>query len=172
MRFIVAGLAGIAGSACALGAQAAPAPSGSPLLDQLVGSWRMVGQVRGHPVTYDLVARHVLNGRFVELYMKDVARPMQYEALVFIGADTLPNRVLVHWLDNFGAAFSVPSGRGTISGDTVQFGIPYDDGPFRDTFIFQRSDRSWMFRLEAGDGHGAWKLFAEYMVRPAPAPAQ
>jgi hypothetical protein len=30
---------------------------------------------------------------------------------------------------------------------------------------YLRADDSWIFRLENGDGHGGWQLFAEYTVR-------
>ncbi len=170
--FVAVAFVGFTKARSAVDAQAAPSPPTSELLDQLVGHWRMVGQVRGHPVTYDLEARRILDGRFVELHMKDVAHPSQYEALVFIGEDTLPKRVLAHWLDNFGAAYSVPHGQGAISGDTVQFEVRYPVMPFRDTFVFRRMDHTWIFRLEAGDGHGGWKPFAEYAVRPKVVPSR
>jgi hypothetical protein len=165
MRIFLGAFLAFAGSRSELNAQSSHPPANG-LLERLEGHWLMVGQVRGHPVTYDLVTRRILNGAFLELHMKDVAQPAQYEALVLIGEDTLPNRALVHWLDSFGGAYSVPSGEGSISGDTLQFQIPYRERPFRDTFVYRRMDRSWMFRLEASDGHGGWKPFAEYEVRP------
>jgi enterochelin esterase family protein len=162
--FIAALFGEIVATGRELSAQTAQSPTTSSLLDELVGEWRMVGQVRGQPVTYDVLARRILNGRYVELHMKDVARPAQYEALVLIGEDTLAKHVVVHWLDSFGAAFSIPHGEGVISGDTVRFDIPYRDGPFRDTFVFRRPNHSWHFRLEASDRKGGWKPFAEYEV--------
>jgi hypothetical protein len=167
-RLIAAACVGLVTSAWSLRAQAAPSAPPNPLLEQLVGHWRMTGQVRGRPQTYDLVARRVLNGRYVELHMLDVARPAQYEALVYVGEDTLANRVVVHWLDSFGAAFSIPHGQGAVSGDTVRFEIPYPASPFRDTFVYRRSDRSWVFRLESSDGRGGRTLFAEYAVTRLP----
>jgi hypothetical protein len=148
-----------------LGAQA-PAQDGDALLERLVGDWRMVGQVRGEPATYALTARRTLQGRFVELHMVDVSTPPQYEARVFVGVDSA-GRVVAHWMDSFGAAFSIPHGEGRIAGDTVRFEIPYADGPFRDTFILDRRTGRWRFVLEAGDGKGGWSLFAEYDVRRA-----
>lgn len=164
MRIFLAACAALVIAHGELRAQYAPARS-NPLLDRLTGRWRMVGQVRGHPVTYDLDARRILNGAFVELHMKDVARPAQYEALLLIGEDTLPDRVLVHWLDSTGGAYSVPSGDGGTSGDTLTFTIPYPEAPFRDTFVFRRGNGSWMFRLERSDRRGGWKPFAEYEVK-------
>ena len=134
------------------------------LLDSLVGHWRMTGQVRGHPVAYDLDVRRILNGAFIQLHMKDVARPAQYEALVLIGEDTVSNGVLVHWLDSTGGANSVPSGEGSTAGDTLTFDIPYPGHPFRDTFVHRRSDGSWTFHLDARDARGGSKVFASYEV--------
>lgn len=148
-----------------LSAQTPPASQRNALLEALAGRWRMEGNVRGKPVAYDLEAQRVLDGRYIELHMKDIARPAQYEARVFIGEDTVVNRVIVHWLDSFGAAYSIPYGEGTAAGDTLQFAIPYPGAPFRDTFVFRSMDHTWLFRLESSDGHGGWKLFAEYVVR-------
>jgi hypothetical protein len=137
------------------------------LLDRLVGEWRMTGQVRGKPAAYRLTATPVLDKRFIELHMVDTAHPPTYEARVFIGRDTIPGRVLVHWLDNTGAAFSVPAAAGTVRGDTLQFEFAYSDGPFRDTFVYRGPALGWRFRLESGDRHGGWQRFAEYDVTPA-----
>lgn len=68
-------------------AQAAPAVSGPALLTDLEGRWTMRGDVRGKPVTYTMEARPTLQGKFVELHMRDVQLPAQYEARVFIGKE-------------------------------------------------------------------------------------
>ena len=138
------------------------------LLDQLVGDWRMTGTVRGNPVTYTLVARRTLQDKCVELHMTDVSRPPRYEARVFIGQDSVPSQLVVHWLDAFGAAYSIPHGTGSISGDTLRFSFHYASGPFRDTFVFDRATGAWRFLLESGDGSGGWRTFATYTVRRSP----
>jgi hypothetical protein len=162
-------------SATAIRAQDVPPPPIDSTLQHLVGHWKMVGLVRGVPVTYDLLAARVLGNDYVELRMTDVARPSHYEARVFIGEDTVANRVIVHWLDSFGAAYSIPPGAGTVTGDTVQFKIPYPGNTFRDTFVYRPpppvSEQifprgSWYFLLESSDKHGGWKIFAEYEVQP------
>jgi hypothetical protein len=150
-------------AASPLAAQGAARDPGEELLDRLVGTWRMEGHVRGEPVTYRLVARRVLQGRFVELHMEDAARPPQYEALVFVGRDST-GRVVAHWMDSFGAAYSIPHGEGRIAGDTLRFDIPYPDGTFRDTFTYDRARRRWRLRIDAADGRGGWSPFAEYTV--------
>jgi hypothetical protein len=138
------------------------------LLDALVGRWTMTGAVRGRPVRYVLEARRVLQGKYVELHMTDAAAaPPAYEARVIVGEGAKPGEYIAHWIDSFGAQYSVPPATGTQRGDTLFLAFPYPDGAFHDTFAYDRARRTWHFRLDEADGHGGWKLFAEYEVRPA-----
>ena len=148
-----------------LAGQTSRAVTMEALLDRLVGHWLMTGSVRGRPATYTLDAARVLQRRFVELHMEDVTRPAAYEARVFIGVDSSGGRYIAHWLDRFGAAFSIPPATGEARGDTLLLNFPYPDGAFRDTFAYDRPSDTWYFRLEAADSAGGWHLFAEYHVR-------
>ena len=160
----LAGLLSVTLASC-LSAQASPAAAMDSLLDHLVGRWRMTGAVRGEPVTYTLDVARTLQGRFVELHMEDVSRPPGYEARVFIGVDSAGGRYVAHWLDSFGAAYSIPHATGEARGDTLRLAFPYADGTFRDTFVYDRRTRSWHFRIESADSTGGWTLFADYDVR-------
>jgi hypothetical protein len=153
------------GLAASLPAQASRAPAMDTLLDRLVGQWHMTGSVRGRAATYTLDATRVLQRRFVELHMQDVHQPPAYEARVFIGVDSAGGRYIAHWLDDFGAAFSIPPATGEARGDTLLLDFPYPDGAFHDTFAYDRVTDRWYFRLEATDSTGARRLFAEYHVR-------
>ena len=55
------------------------------LLQNLIGSWKVTRRIRGTVVGNTLEAEWVLQHQFVQLHMKDVAEPSQYEALVLIG---------------------------------------------------------------------------------------
>ena len=132
------------------------------LLGRLVGRWQMRGQARGKPVAYDATGARTLGGRFVELHMSGSAGNAPYEARVFIGADTAPSRIDVHWMDTWGAAFSVPAATGYARRDTLRFEFLYSDGPFRDTFVWLPAERAWHMVLEKGDGLGGWSLFADF----------
>jgi hypothetical protein len=146
-----------------LSAQTAPEAPRTPLLERLIGVWTMTGTVRARPATYRLEAAWVPQDRFVELHMEDVEHtPPEYEARVFIGADTLPGRILGHWLDNFGAAYSVPPATGVVAGDSLTLDFPYPGGAFHDTFVYDRATDTWTIRLDAADGTGGWKRFADY----------
>jgi hypothetical protein len=135
------------------------------LLGRLVGHWQMTGAVRGQPASYNLDATRVLQGSFVELHMEDVGQPPAYEARVFIGVDSAGGRYIAHWLDRFGAAYSIPHATGGARGDSLWLDFPYPSGAFRDTFVYDRRTDTWYFRLEAADSAGGWGLFAEYQVR-------
>jgi hypothetical protein len=151
-----------------LGAQRPPNPTSATdsLLAHYVGHWRMAGEVRGHPVVYELRANPVLGGKYVELHMIDSVDTPSYEARVFIGADTTAGRIVVHWLDNTGAAFSVPPGYGVAAGDTVRFDLAYPTGTFRDTFIYRPAEDVWDMTLVSRDARtGAWRPFAHYTAR-------
>jgi hypothetical protein len=146
-------------------AQAAGAPPAAPLLEHLAGNWTMKGTVLGKPATYRLRAAWTLQHRFIELHMRDVAHtPPAYEARVFLGPDTLPGRVVAHWMDNTGAAFSVPPATGKAEGDSLTLDFPYPTGTFHDSFRYDRASNSWTVRLDAADGKGGWRRFAEYHV--------
>jgi hypothetical protein len=136
------------------------------LLRALDGHWVMTGDVLGKPVTYDMVAAPTLQGAFTEMHMKDVQVPSEYEARVFIGVDPGSRFVIAHWLDSFGAKSSIPHGTGQVFGNTIQFTIPYDSGPFRDTLIVHLEDRSWSLAIEASQPDGSRKHFARYEIRP------
>jgi len=144
-----------------------PNTAADRLLDRLLGSWRLTGTVRGDSVTYHGVARRTLQDRFVELHLLDAATPPGYEARIAIGADTTRGGILAHWLDSFGAAYSVPAGSGSVRGDTLQFTIAYRDAPFRDTFVFTAGG-TWTLHIESRDPRGRWRTFARYDARRDP----
>jgi hypothetical protein len=131
----------------------------------LDGNWIMSGDVMGKPVTYKMVASPTLQGAFTELHMKDVQVPSEYEARVFIGYDAESQAIIAHWLDSFGARYSIPHGTGSITGNTIQFIIPYEGGPFKDTLTYNPDTKTWLLVIEASQPDGTWKQFARYSVR-------
>lgn len=163
-------------AALLLSATLASAQDGTPphaptdsMLERLVGTWMMFGQVQGDSVTYRLTVQRQLQGRFVSLHMVDVAEPPQYEARVTIGADTTPKRIIVHWLDSFGAAYSVPAGYGTAQGDSLVFTIAYPGSTFRNV-ITANTDSTWRQTIDAQTPQG-WTNFASYRLVRRESPA-
>ena len=137
------------------------------LLQLLDGNWTMTGDVMGQPVVYNMVAGPTLANAFTELYMKDAAAVPEYEARVFIGYDHESGAIITHWMDSFGAAYSIPHGTGTMTDRMIRFIVPYDERPFRDTLIYDSANRSWQLVIEARNDDGTWKHFARYAIASA-----
>ncbi|WP_017463071.1 DUF1579 family protein [Dyella ginsengisoli] len=144
-------------------------PKRPQALRELDGHWIMSGDVMGKPVTYRMTAGPTLQGAFTEMHMNDVQRPSQYEARVLIGYDPKADRLIVHWIDSFGAAYSIPHGSGSIDGNTLRFTFAYPSGPFRDTLAFHPGSKTWTLVIEASKADGSWQHFARYDIRREPA---
>lgn len=134
------------------------------ILKQLDGEWIAKGKVMNEDVDYNLTVRPVLNFTFSELHMIDAAKPPQYEAMVFIGYDTASKKIISHWLDSFGPAFSIPHGTGRIDNKTIEFTIPYTDGTFRDRITLNEQEKTWSLLIESFKDSTSWNTFAEYTI--------
>jgi hypothetical protein len=133
-------------------------------IDNLVGEWRLMRQIRGRDVENAVSADWVLNHQFLRIHMKDVAEPPAYEALVYIGYREADQRYVVHWLDVYGGKFSAV-GYGKRVGDTIPFVFQYDDGPFYNTFKWDPRTESWTFTMEATGKDGKREPFAVDTLR-------
>jgi len=159
---VVSLLAGCAHRAAPASAQPDLRPA---LLAARDGSWIASGDVLGEAVTYTLIGSPVLGNSFTELHMVDQAETEPYEARVFIGYDEKSDQIYTHWLDNFGARFSIPHGTGTLSEDTILFIVPYEAGTIRDILVFDAEAMTWSFTIEAATPEGDWKHFAKYELK-------
>ena len=166
MRFVaLAGLLTVLAAGNLLAQDHPKIPERPAALKALDGDWVMSGDVMGKPVNYRMVAGPTLQGAFTEIHMNDVQVPSEYEARVLIGYDAKSNSVITHWLDSFGAKYSIPHGTGNVTDNSIQFTIPYGGSPFRDTFTYDPKTDTWLFVLEASQQDGTWKHFARYNVR-------
>lgn len=164
LRFLVCFLIPIVGMGCA-GRNASvsattPQPSQDELLSRLVGKWELTRAIRNTTVHNTVDVRWVLDRKFVEMHMRDTARPPKYEALVTIGFDAEKHQYVAHWCDTFGAGLSA-IGRGERKGDTIEFRFEYPDGPFFNTFRYDRAADTWTCKLENSTPNGSRKPFAE-----------
>ncbi|MBI3716937.1 MAG: DUF1579 family protein [Betaproteobacteria bacterium] len=118
-----------------------------PYIEQLAGDWKLTRKIRGKEAQNTLKAEWVLNHQFLQLHMKDVADPPQYEAIVLIGYQHENKQYVVHWLDVWGGKFSA-MGHGKRVGDALEIEFHYPDGPFYNTFVWNAKDQSWTFTME------------------------
>lgn len=163
-RFLFVVVVAACGCKSVLPRQPSTAEKRPALLAALDGNWLMVGDVLGKPVRYRLTAEPILARTFTQLRMMDVQQPPQYEARLFLGYDRGSGQVIAHWLDVFGAKGSIPHGTGHLMDNTIEFTIPYPDGPFRDTLVHDSATGRWRFTIEASEGSGKWKHFAVYEI--------
>lgn len=138
-------------------------------LDRLVGHWNVRREIRGEVVGNTLDARWVLNHRFLELHYRDVKRPMEYEAQVYVGWDEQRQACVAHWLDVFGGRFSETLGYGTWQGDSLVLVFDYPDGRFENSYRWYPERGEWTSRMNAIDSTGARSLFGADRITPAAA---
>ena len=131
------------------------------LLDNLVGKWQLTRTIRGTQVHNMVEVEWVLNHQFIRIHMKDTAVPSQYEAMVFIGYDNASERYVAHWIDVFGGRFSETLGYGRRQADSIAFVFEYPDGPFHNTFTWNREAKTWTFLMETKNKSGKWVQFAK-----------
>lgn len=137
------------------------------ILQKLDGNWVVTGDVRGKPVQYNVITAPALQGRFTEISMNDVQLPSQYESRIFIGFDSDSNQIIAHWMDSFGAQYSIPHGTGIILENTIEFIVPYPDNSFKDRFEYHPESDSWTLEITAQQPNGTWEYFARYSFRRA-----
>lgn len=109
-------------------------------------------------------AAPTLQGAFTEVHMNDVQVPSEYEPRVLVGYDLDSKAVIAHWMDSFGAKYSTPHGTGSITGDSIQFTVPYKFGPFHDTLTYNPDRKTWLFVIETSKPDGTWKHFTRYDI--------
>ena len=128
------------------------------LLEALVGTWRVTGQMRGQPLAQSWSASRALGGKFVEIRVTN-GTPLidgkPYEATYFIGATD--GRFVLTLMDVFGAAYAAVPGLGRRDGDTIVFEFAYATGPL--TWRWSLGDGSWEHEQTYAE-NGERKVFA------------
>jgi len=148
----------------ATGAEPKQGPLNDPFLDNLVGKWKIERKIRGTLVANTLESEWVLQHRFLQLRMRDVANPPKYEAIVLVGFDPIAERYVAHWCDTSGGGYSA-MGYGKRDGNSLEFRFEYPDGPFYNTFNWEPGERGWTMVLENTDKDGKRISFAQDRVR-------
>jgi hypothetical protein len=152
-------------------AQSPPSEWHDDLLDHLLGRWDMNGTVLGRDAHHALEAEWILNHQFLRIHEKtraDAPKSEQpYDALWFLGYDSVSDRYVLHLLDTFGARYSETLGYGIRDGNSIRFVFEYPDGPFHTAFLWSPADDSWRWKLEQKDKDGKWAPFADFHLTRA-----
>ena len=134
------------------------------LVDHMAGTWKMEGQVMGNAAHHHVQADWVLNRQFLHIEEKtSAAAPdseRRYEAIWFLGYDSVSERYVMHLMDGFGARFSETLGYGIRLGNQIRFVFEYPDGPFHTIWRWKPENDSWEWSMEQKDKIGKWAPFA------------
>jgi hypothetical protein len=134
-------------------------PFRDDLIAHLEGRWDLARTIGTRQDRNTVEAEWVLDHQFLKLRMKDVAVPPKYEADVYIGYSNTDKRYVAHWIDVFGGHYS-SRGIGVRDGDSIEFRFAYDEGPFFNTFTYDRAADAWTMKLENGTKDGKRTPFA------------
>lgn len=143
---------------------AARLPASSPeLLNRLVGSWVLRGEIAGQSATHDVRATPVLQGNYVRI--DEVSRERgenglpAYEATIFVG--WLDDRYICIWLDNTDVAAPGVTCEASPRGDAIPFAFRDAEGAliFNNTFTYNRDADTWEWRMVNVGGNGAEETF-------------
>ena len=144
------------------------------LVDHMAGTWKLEGTVMGAQAHHAVIAEWVLNHQFLRLDEKtDTNAPAsehRYEAIWFIGYDSVSERYVSHLLDIFGPRFSETLGYGIRDGNAIRFVFEYPDGPFHTTYRWLPESDTWQWLLEQKDKNGKWTTFADLKLTRIPKP--
>ena len=155
LRLILAILAVVACSFTRSGSAESPVYA-DPLLDRLIGTWVLRGQIAGKDTTHDVVAEWVLGHEYVRL--REVAREKDgkgnaaYEAIVFIGSGQPSHDYACLWLDSTGGGGLAPEGIGHAMRVGEEIPFVFLDGSgrisFKNTFAYDKSTDSWAWIMD------------------------
>jgi uncharacterized protein DUF1579 len=143
------------------------------LLDHMVGTWNLEGQVLGKAGHHVLTAEWTLNHQFLKLHEQTSpsapASERHYEAIWFIGYDDVSEKYVVHLIDVYGARLSEVLGYGTRHDNSIVFTFEYPDGPFHTTYQWLPEQNAWQWVLEQKK-NGKWISFADLKLKHASKP--
>jgi len=149
-----------------------PAEWRDDLVDHMVGTWKLQGQVMGRDAHHQVDAEWVLNHQFLRIHEKTEAgapgSEKRYEAIWFLGYDPVSERYLLHLLDVFGGRFSETLGYGARDGNAIRFVFEYPDGPFHTTFQWSPEKDTWQWLMTQKDKDGKRANFGDLNLTRSP----
>ncbi len=135
------------------------------LLEKLVGKWHITREFPKRKAENEATAEWVLDHHYLRIMMKDLSKPAQYEAHVYITYEAAAKRYGIHWLDVFAGSIPEMMGYGERKGDSIVFTWKDADGTLRNTFTWHPESKSWISKIEQTDANGKWSTFCTDIYR-------
>jgi len=169
MRPLIALVLALLPSVGPLRAQDAPPPAPDSLLEHLVGTWVLTGDIAGRQVTHDVTADWVLGHEYVRLHEvsreRSASGDPEYEAILYIYSDAKTRAYAVMWLDNTAAGPFDPVGHAVAAGDSIPFVFGDSDADrIHNTFTYDRRADSWRWTID-NEAAGVRSPFARVTLR-------
>jgi hypothetical protein len=138
------------------------------LVDHMIGTWKLQGQIMGRDAHHRVEVEWVLNHQFVRIHEKTEsdapATEKPYEAIWFLGYDPVSDRYVLHLLDIFGGRFSETLGYGVRDGNAIRFVFEYPDGPFHTTYLWSPEKNTWQWQMTQKNKEGKWTSFGDLQL--------
>jgi hypothetical protein len=133
------------------------------MLDRLLGSWDLRGQMGATALHQHVVGRRVLDGRYVELRFRELDGD-PYEAVYYVGLEETAGVYVLHLLDSTGVytepAATVATGRREGEAIAFRFG-----DELVNRFEWHAAEEAWTFELTRVEDGAARTFATKRMVR-------
>jgi hypothetical protein len=141
------------------GTFAAQASLNDPLLEHLVGTWVMRGEIAGKPVTHSVKVQWVLAHQYIQIRETSRSRTAHgtpdYDAIVTIGWDPDLKQYACLWLDSTGGNGLVGWALGHAPADASQLAFLFLDKngepSLHNTFAYDRVASTWTWTIDNVD---------------------
>lgn len=136
------------------------------LLDRMIGHWTLKGTIAWQETTHDVAVSWVLGHQYLQLSEisreTDTKNNAAYEALAFIGWDSVLNRYSCLWLDNTNGEGL--SSQGIAHAERKDNSIAFlfigaDKSIFHTTFVYDKDNDTWQWIMD-GEENGKLHPFA------------
>jgi hypothetical protein len=126
-----------------------------PLLDRLLGHWRMEGTIAGQNTVHDVTAEWVLGHQYLRVHEisheHDANGAAVYEAIIFIGWDQKSSTYSCVWLDVYGGISPTSFATAKRNGDEIPFVFGELESATHTTFTYLPKSDSWKWRIDNDD---------------------
>lgn len=153
----------------AISSSAQTATDWRDLADHMAGDWYLTGEVMGLEAHHRVHAEWMLDRQFLRIEERTLPdapnSERRYDAVWFLGYDSVSERYVLHLLDGLGARYSETLGYGIRNGNRLQFVFEYPDGPFHAKFRWSPESNKWEWLMEQKGKDGNWKPFANLVLK-------
>jgi hypothetical protein len=140
-------------------AVAAPSSLNDPLLDRLIGTWVLRGDIAGKPVTHEVKAQWVLAHQYIQIRETSRSKTSdgapEYDAIVYIGWDPDLKQYACLWLDSTGGNGLVGWALGHAEADAAKLAFVFSDKngdpSVHNTFTYDRITNTWLWNIDNVD---------------------